>query len=214
MRFELAEIAHHKGYRRQVTEFRAIAPTKLLGEELARIYLANVMLWRAAVPRIIEQYRSSVASMRTDRAPALQSEIEHAQSTVESHKARNTAIVAAFLLRFEQWHRGQWIVIVKRTTVDLTHFIGAQDMAAVLETALARNAALISDISNEAAGKISDIVFRGLQNKTPVTQIASELQQVVGFARKRSIRVAHDQTIKLSSALDVARMAQAGADPA
>ena len=214
MRFDLAAMASRNGYRRQNTEFRAIAPTNLLGQELARIYLANVAVWRDAVPHIVAQYASSLSSLQMDRAPVLEATIEEAEAVTQQPNrpplGKIIAAIAAWLLRFEKWHRGQWIIVIRRTTIDLTPFIGPQDVSGIIETALARNTALIKDISAEAAGKISDIVFRGLQSKAPVADVAAELRTAVGFARKRSIRVAHDQMIKLSGALDVARFTQAG----
>lgn len=214
MRVDLAAMARRSGYRRAITTFRAIKPPLTMGEELARIYLENVKVWKAAAPGIIAEYSRALAGMRHDRAPAVQSQIDQAEAETNGphRKAEISAAIAAFMFRFERWHRLQWIVIIKRTTVDLTHIIGPHEVTPALETALARSAALIKDISAETAGKVSDAVFRGMQAGSPVSEVAAEIQEATGFARKRSIRVAHDQLIKLSAALDAARMVQAGLD--
>jgi SPP1 gp7 family putative phage head morphogenesis protein len=212
MQFELAAMAARSGYRRQVTEFRAIKPTAAFGNELAHIYLANVAIWERAAPRIVEQYASSVSALHHDRAPAIQETIDEAdaEATDKHRAAKIAAALLAFLGRYERWHRTLWISIIKRTTVDLSHFLSPHDVAPQIETALARNAALIKNISDEAAGKISDIVYRGLQSGAPASEVAAEIQGAVAFAKKRSIRVAHDQLTKASGALDEARMNQAG----
>lgn len=212
MRFDLAIMAQNSGYRRKVTPFRPIAPPSSFGEELARIYIENVKVWDAAAPGMIATYARAYAALQHDRAPALQSEIDAAdeQTTGKDRLEKIATAVLLFMGRYERWHRMQWIEIVKRTSVDIGPFIGPNEFATVLENAMARNVALVKDISGEASGKISDIVFRGLQTKTPVEDVAADIQAATGFARKRSIRVAHDQLIKVSAALDTARMMQAG----
>ena len=212
MRFDLAALASRNGYKRAETEFRPIVPPKVLGGELARIYLENIKAWEAAAPRIVAEYSRALSRLQRDYEPPVQSEIERAteETTGKGRMAKIGAAIAAWLARLEKWHRTQWILIVRITEVDLVHFLAASDVAPTLDLALARNAALVKGISTEAAGRISDIVYRGLQAGTPVTEVAAEIQEAVGLARKRSIRVAYDQMVKASGALDVARFVQAG----
>lgn len=212
MQFDLAAMAYRSGYRRKVTPFRAIVPPQMMGEELARIYLENVKVWDAAASVIMDDYARALARMAHDRAPPIQSTIETAEveTNGQSRLAKIGAAILAWLARFERWHRSQWIAIVKRTTINIEPFIGPHEFVSLLENAMARNVALVKDISAEASGKISDIVFRGLQAQSPVADVAKEIEAVTGFARKRSIRVAHDQMTKTSAALDSARMVQAG----
>ncbi|MEC9067822.1 MAG: phage minor head protein [Pseudomonadota bacterium] len=116
-------------------------------------------------------------------------------------------------VRIEQWHRAKWIVGVKAgTKVDLSTVLTAQPMRETLEAWLARNVALVTDISDQAKGRISDAVFRAYQNRTPTRELARELREAVGMARSRAIRVAADQNTKLSGALDAERMAEAGVE--
>ena len=75
---------------------------------------------------------------------------------------------------------------------------------------LNRNVSLVRDVSDTIRGKIADTVFRGLQARTPVREVAKQMRDVTGLQRARSVRIASDQSVKLSSALDAERMKQAG----
>ncbi|WP_182849681.1 phage minor head protein [Pelagerythrobacter aerophilus] len=121
--------------------------------------------------------------------------------------------VERLAVSIEKWHRSKWIAGVKAgTEVDLSTVLTAQPVRETLEAWIARNVALVTDVSDQAKGRISDAVFRAYQNRTPTRELARELREAVGMARARSIRIAADQNTKLSGALDAERMAEAGVE--
>src|SRR5690606_13412847 len=69
-------------------------------------------------------------------------------------------------------------------------------------------------VSDQARGRISDIVFRGLQNRTNSRQVAKEINEALQLGRQRSLRIASDQLHKLSVALDQERAEQLGSERA
>ncbi len=81
-----------------------------------------------------------------------------------------------------------------------------------LEDYLVRNVALVRDVSDQTRGRISDIVFRGLQNRTPARDVARVIAEATGLGRKRSLRIASDQLNKLTGSLDQLRQEQLGFD--
>lgn len=100
--------------------------------------------------------------------------------------------------------------VFSAASVDLTTMLGPVDAKETLDTVLARNVALIRDVSEEARGRIADIVLRGLQARTPAREVAKELNEAIGKSQARSVRIASDQLNKLTSALDAERQRQAG----
>lgn len=114
-------------------------------------------------------------------------------------------------LRVEQWHRTRWAsAVLAGTGVDLSTVLTSSGTAETVETFIARNVALVRNVSDQAQARISDAVFRGYQQRLPAREVAKELRDAAGFARARAIRVASDQTSKLSAALDRERQAEAG----
>jgi SPP1 gp7 family putative phage head morphogenesis protein len=96
------------------------------------------------------------------------------------------------------------------TGVDLATVLTSQPVQETIEAFVNRNVALISNISDQAQARISDSVFRGYQQRTPPREVAKEVREATGMGRARSIRVAADQNVKLSAALDMERQAEAG----
>lgn len=98
------------------------------------------------------------------------------------------------------------------TAIDLATLIGPQDVRETLETVIARNVALVRSVSDQTRERIADAVFRGLQARTPPRTVAREIAEAVAMGRKRALRIAADQNVKLGSALNEERRRQAGID--
>lgn len=96
------------------------------------------------------------------------------------------------------------------TNVDLTTQMLAGDVEETMDDVIARNMALIHNVSDQTRGRISDIVFRGLQNRAPTREVAREIAKATGMARRRALNIAMDQTQKLSASLDRQRQLQVG----
>jgi SPP1 gp7 family putative phage head morphogenesis protein len=100
--------------------------------------------------------------------------------------------------------------VLTATGVQLDTVMTQGDVAEPIQAFVQRNVALVRSVSDEARGRISDIVFRGFQSRTPIAEVARDLREAADLGRARAIRIAADQSQKLSAALDTERMIQAG----
>ena len=207
---DLRAILRQQGRRRPLA-LRPITTTQAQQRALYRLYLPVVNVWVNATPRIMDEYARSLSQMTLDSPADVAEEItatdEGAVRAVFDFRAFFTEWAQALTL----WHVdriGQQLTYA--TGLELTQFLGPVNLT--VEDYLERNTALIRDISDQARGRIADIVFRGLSNRTPTRDVAKEIAEATGLARKRALRVAIDQTVKLSSALDAQRGYELNAD--
>jgi SPP1 gp7 family putative phage head morphogenesis protein len=212
--FNLAATVKAEGrVRRKRITLRAIKPTNAQAQNLAAITLKVPQFWADAVDAIIAQYDPPAAPGRRDSVFGLGDVLERLRIEVERLVISLTPDLRDFAVRLETWHRGQWTGSVATATgVQLGTILTGGDVNESIESFVQRNVALIRDISDEARGRISDIVFRGFQARAPIEDVAREVRGAVDMSRRRAIRVAADQTQKLSAALDTERMQQAGLD--
>lgn len=208
---DLRAILQAQGRKRPLT-LRPIVTTKAQARALARIYAPIMQVWADGVrDRILPTYARSLATFTGDSPADLEIEIE----AVDGEAVRATFDFRAF---FRQWAEALMLWHVDRigqqltyaTNVDLTTQLGGAQ--GTIEDLLARNVSLVRDVSDQARGRIADIVFRGLQARTPIRDVAKELNHALDLGRARSVRIASDQTVKLSSALDALRGRQLGMD--
>jgi SPP1 gp7 family putative phage head morphogenesis protein len=215
VRFSLATLTRRaRNPRRKSIPLRTISPPATFATDLYRqAYLPVVQLWAGAEARIMAEYERTLAQITADSAADVQGVLDIFERELTRLYLEITPRLRDWLLRFERYHRGKWRgAVLSATSVDLQTMIGPQDVAETLETVLARNVALVRDVGEQAQGRISDAVFRGLTNRTPARDVARDIRAAVDMSRRRSINIASDQLSKASSALDGERMRQAGID--
>lgn len=216
MRIPLAEMirrARPRGRKRIYTLQPIELPAMRATDLFRAAYLPVITTWAEAAMRIEAEYERSLAELTTDGAPQLETEIERAANQVGAFILSVRARIEGWARLAEAWHRMRWRRnVLTATSVDLGTFIGPQDVRETFEALLARNVALVRNVSDQTRQRIADAVFRGLQNRTPTREVARELQDAVGMARKRALNIAADQNVKLSSALNEERRRQAGID--
>lgn len=218
MKIDLAAQAKAAGVRRKRVEVREIVPTKAQETDLARLYMAVVRIWaEGARNRIMPAYKRSLAEQRVadtivrDRAGDVEVEIEAIDGEAVRSIFTFRGLFQAWADAFQRWHMRKVVEGLRYpTNVDLSTQLHAGDVAETIEDVLARNVALVRDVSDQARGRISDIVFRGLQNRTNSRQVAKEINEALQLGRQRSLRIASDQLQKLSSSLDRQRHLQLG----
>lgn len=213
---DLPALVRASGIRRQSVTFRPITPTTAQATELAAIYAPAWRIWAESIDRILAGYDPAPLTdgLIRDDAGAMQTAID---ATASEFATRLVATITPALRRWavsvERWHRGRFTASIKAGVgIDLSTVLTAGEVGETLEVWLARNVALVQNISDQAQSRISDAVFRGYQNRTPVREVAKELREAAGLGRKRARRVAADQASKLSSALNDERMADVGLD--
>lgn len=208
---DLKAILKARGRKRALT-LRPIQTTKAQARALARLYAPVMQEWAdGAKERVLPAYARSLATFTGD-SPA---DIETAIDVVDERAVRATIDFRAMFPQWagsvEQWHTNQIAgQLSYATNIDLSTQLGGA--RGTIADALARNTSLVRNVSDEARGRISDIVFRGLQNRTPVRDVAAEINKAVGLGKERSLRIASDQTVKLSASLDELRQRQLGFD--
>jgi uncharacterized protein with gpF-like domain len=213
MRYNLAHEAHRaRNIRRRSITLREItAPTT----EATNLYLACykpvIDLWTAAAAQIAQEYERTLAAMTTDAPADVQGEIDRAASTFDRLVLTLTPSLRNWALRIEAIVRRKWTrQVFSATSVDLTTRLGPADVAEPLEAIIARNVALVKDVSAQIQSRISDSVFRGLTNRMPARDVAKEISNAIGMGRDRAIRVASDQLSKAAGTLAEERQRQAG----
>lgn len=211
----LPRLARAQGRRRDVT-LRPIVPTAAQATDLAAIIAPAWRIWAERTDAIMAGYDPAPLpasdALTTDSATHMQSAIEAAAN---DFLARLVAIITPGLRRFavnvERIHRGKWIAAVRAgTSVDLSTILTGFPVEETVETFVARNVALVRNISDQAQARIADAVFRGYEARTPAREVAKEVREATGMGRRRAIGIAGDQSSKLSAALDTQRQIEAG----
>lgn len=211
MRYSLATMVRRQRTRRKLIALRPIVAPAVRASDLFAIYTPIIAAWQAALPAIEAEYERTLSAMTTDAPADLavqigQAEIEGAtiMLTVRARLARWAEIV-------ERWQRARWRAnVIVATRIDLGTLIGPGDVRETLETVIERNVGLIRSVSDDTRKRVGDAVFRGLQNRTPARDLARELREAVAMERRRALRVASDQTVKITAALNEERRRQAG----
>ena len=213
MRVDLAAMTRRaKNPRRTVIPIRPIKAQATQATNLYQsAYRPIVQVWEAALPAIIAEYERTLAQMTTDSPADVEARIGQAESEAQSIVLRVSIALERWAAAVERWHRRRWVAnVLSATSVDLSTMIGAGDMRMTLEAAIARNTGLIKSVSDETRRRVGDAVFRGLQNRTPSRDVARQLREAVGIERRRALRIASDQNVKIASALNEERRRQAG----
>lgn len=218
MKINLAAQAKAAGNRRDRIEARSITPTQAQAKNLARIYMPTVRIWASgARDRILPAYRDALAEQRASDSITMDNarRVDIVVESIDREAVRSVltfrGLVEEWAEKFELWHLRRLVNAMKYATgVDLSTQMNSGDVAETIDDVVLRNVALIRNVSDQTRGRISDIVFRGLQNRTPAKEVAKEISKSTGMARDRALRIASDQTTKLSTTLDKERQQQLG----
>jgi len=216
MPFNLAEIVKRAKptIRRRAITFRPIIPTGVQAANLYRsAYMPFVDVWANILPRIEAEYARSLSALQTDSAADMGNILIEVDGLVTRLLLQVRPVLQSVLGAFQLWHQQKWRgAILTATGIDLTTLIGPESMRETVEQAIERNVGLIRSVSDEARRRIGEVIFSGLQERRPVSEVAKDLREAVDLPRARARRIASDQIVKLSSALDQERRREAGLD--
>lgn len=197
--------------RRSPIEFPEIVPTKTQADELARIYIKVLRVWRDAGARLVATYDPPPIDTVRDNVSETEAAIASAQAEAGAVVVTLTAEVEGWINRLARWHTNRWRNNVRsKTGVTIDQFLTNAAIEAELRASLAWNTSLIRNISDQARDRIANIVWAGWRAGTPRKEIAKQINEAVALGVKRSRRVAVDQATKLSADLDRARALEAG----
>ena len=213
MRFDLAAMSRRVcNSRRSHVTLRDIIPPATFATNLyIRAYRPIVTLWTNATPRVMAEYERTISAMTTDAPADVQAAIDGTANDFLRLLIELIPELRDWIVRTEAWSRDRWrAAVLSATSVDLSTVLGPEDVRETLETVLARNTALIRDVSAQAQARISNAVFQGLTQRTPAAEVAKQIREATGMARRRSLAVASDQLSKLTNALADERRREAG----
>ena len=210
----LAQLVKAKRPRLRRLVLRPIEPTASQAADLAAIYFRTVRIWESNRARIVEAYsRANAATndgMVRDDVSWLEAVLQAIVGEVDVELSGFQGLFTGWANQMVQWHTRRIVQNLKYAgNVDLASELFSPAGNTVAD-ALARNASLVRNVSDETRAKIADIVFRGVQGRIPAREVAKEIAAATGIARKRALRIASDQAVKLSAALDRQRMRDLG----
>lgn len=202
-------------------KLREITPTGVLTGDLERVYGVIIRSWWSGVTgQLLTAYRTAL-EQSAPRPGLIMDEETGApgllQQVLDELRLVNDRLVIAlttdlneWAIKLERWHRAKWSASMTPSGVNLQTMLTAEDVGDTVAAALRQNVSLVRNVSDQTRRRIEQIVFDGFTRRAPAQEIARSLVDAVGLERKRALRIASDQTLKLSSQLDTERMKQAG----
>lgn len=212
-----AMAARAKRTRKREITFRPItAPGTFASDLYAEAYAPVVKAWEAAAERIVGQYERSLATMDGLTVDS-QAEVGAVLSATEDEVTRilisTRQRLEAWALRTERYQRGRWVANVKAATgVDISTMIGPKGAQTTVGAAIESNVGLVQSVSEQTRTRIGEAVFRGINKRSPAREVAKEIREATGMARRRALNVAADQTVKITAQLNSERRREAGID--
>jgi SPP1 gp7 family putative phage head morphogenesis protein len=121
------------------------------------------------------------------------------------------ARIERWAARLEVLHRQRWRgAVLTATGVDLATMIGPEGARMTIAASVERNTSLIRSVSDETRRRIGEAVFGGFNRRDEPRVVAKAIREAVGMERKRALRIAADQNVKLASQLNIERAQEAG----
>lgn len=207
-----AEARRTRNIRRSSITLKDISAPSMLATDLYQsTYRQIIDLWTAASKSIADEYARTLSSMTTDAPADVQREIEQASAAATRLALTLTPSLRTWALRVERAVRTRWVrQVYSATSVDLSTRLSVFDVEDTLQSYIAWNADLITNVSDEIKQRVSNSVFSGLNERRPAREVAREINEAVGLGRDRSRRIAQDQLSKISATLADQRRQEAG----
>jgi len=213
-RYNLAALIRRQRKPRRAITFRPMsAPAMFATDLFATVYQPIVDEWGRGLAQIIATYERTLAEMTTDSPADVGVVIGQVEIAAAGILLTVRARLERWAQRIETWQRQKWrAAVLSGSGVDIGMLIGPADAQMTVEAAIEANVALVRSVSDQTRDRISGAVTRGLQARAPSADVAKEIRESTGMARKRARNIAADQTVKITSQLNEARRRQAGID--
>jgi hypothetical protein len=215
VKFDLTAMTRRaRNPRRSQIELRPIQPTATMAGDLyAAAYKPIILAWQRGIEAIGARYEAALPVRDAIHDSIF--DLDSILAAIEGELQRLVLSIRPSLrdwaVRAEGWHRGKWRgAVMTATSIDLGTLLGGGDVSETVESFLSRNVGLIRSVSDETRARVSDIVLRGYQARSPLRQVAKEMSEAVDLSRKRALRISADQNSKMAARLDQARQEQAG----
>ena len=217
MRFSLAQMVRRDrpGFRRKAVTLASPEPSRAQRQPRAEALVAPVDAWARAVSALVlpaypeEPTVRLDASLRDAPADDLEEAIRQGDASALRVLLEIGSRLGVWVREVELWHRRRTQGTIRSMLgIDVSLLLAPHDVEQVIQAALRRNVALVRSVSDRTRDDISEVVYRGLVNQTPRREMAKEIAERVAINRRRALRIAVDQTTKLSASLDQSRQEQ------
>lgn len=190
---------------------RPIYVTKAQSDDLYKIYMSTIRFWRDSAAALLDTYNPTPLTIDSpEDTERVLADLTAVEATVV---AATIPQIEAWVQRIVRWHNNKWPATVRAATgVSVESLIQDKAIRDDIIAALRRNVTLVTSVSEQARERIAQAIWNGWSNRTPRVEIAREINKALGLGRARSLRIAIDQTVKLSGLLDRDRMLEAGID--
>lgn len=193
---------------RQAKTLGAINPTAHHEETLRRIVMLVIRHYQAGETEILESFLSAV---RLGMPEIVQLKINQLRVDVELPQREAVARLNQWAQDVGAWHGKRWQArVMAGVNIDVTPLTRSETIAPALEKALADNAALIKDVSDDTADRIAKATQEAFETGEGAAGLKKKLQQQFGYSRRRADLIANDQLGKLTGNLDRLRHTEAG----
>jgi SPP1 gp7 family putative phage head morphogenesis protein len=214
MRYNLAQmIARKRKPRRAITFRPIIAPSMFATDLFVTAYQPVVNEWGKGLPAILAAYERALSGMTMDSPANVGVEISRVENAATGVMLTVRARLERWAARIEAWHRSKWrAAVLSGGGIDIGMLIGSSDARMTVEAAIEANVGLVRSVSDQTRERITGAVTRGLQSRSSSADVAKEIRESTGMARRRARNVAADQNVKITSQLNEERRRQAGID--
>jgi hypothetical protein len=128
------------------------------------------------------EYERTLSTMTQDSPADVQAQIDGADNALQRLLLLLTPEIRDWSWSIERWYRGRWRgAVLAATGVDLQTIIGPEGVRETVEAVIARNVALVKDVSAQIQGRISDAVFRGLTERRTAREVATDIRTAVNL---------------------------------
>lgn len=216
-KIDLPRLFRAQGRRRRSKAMAAIRPRLNQAAELAAIMVQVVRFWRdVAANQLLNYYEATLRER--DPLPGMRDSVSDLERVLSGSDdalyrliLRLTPELKNWTVRAEKVHRASFVANAKVVTgIDLSTVISEGGVQTTIDAILQRNVALITNLSDASRSKVSEILFAGIQNRTPRVDVAKLINEGIGIQRDRALRIASDQSTKLSASLDRERQEEIG----
>jgi SPP1 gp7 family putative phage head morphogenesis protein len=209
----VALIARKRKPRRAITFRPIIAPSMFATDLFATAYQPVVNEWGKGLPAILAAYERALSGMTMDSPADVGVEIGRVENAATGVMLTVRARLERWAARIEAWHRSKWrAAVLSGSGIDIGMLIGSSDARMTVEAVIEANVALVRSVSDQTRDRISGAVTRGLQARLSSADVAKEIRESTGMARRRARNIAADQNVKITSQLNEERRRQAGID--
>lgn len=215
MRYNLASLTQRtKSTRRKSIPLRPIiAPATYASDLYAAAYAPIIKAWEGAVPEIVAEYDRALAQITTDSPADIGQILERQENDLFRLVMTIRLRLDQWTLRVEKWQRSKWRgAVLSATGVDVGTIISAGGMRMTMAASIERNVSLVKSVSDQTRARIGEAVFQGLTKHLPTREVSASIREATTMGRKRALRIASDQTVKIAAQLNSERRREAGID--